>query len=308
MRAKFTSDAPLLETIPQYLLELGGKRIRPVLTLMSAQGFGMREPSQELIEVAAGIEMIHMATLLHDDIIDESQLRRHQESPYRRYGTTDTLLAGDFLLVRAFSLCARLDSFIIDSTERACVALTEGEILETSLNREKHSVDTSLLIARKKTAALFWLAARAGAHLATNGASDVVEAMSSFGEYLGTAFQIVDDILDVTSDFDLLGKPAGIDLREKKPSLVNVLWLKAAPETAKAILEGPNSLSPEDVQHALQQVRKSPVVDEARDIAETFIEKAREELERGRTRSANTHEETFLQLHCLLDYTLSRMR
>jgi geranylgeranyl pyrophosphate synthase len=133
--SKLTSDAELLETIPAYLLGLGGKRIRPAMTLLVSRAFGSKSvefPVAEVIDVAAGIELIHMATLLHDDIIDKSPLRRHKQSPFLKFGLGNSLLAGDFLLVRAFSLCARLDRYVIDATEQACIELTEGEILETA--------------------------------------------------------------------------------------------------------------------------------------------------------------------------------
>jgi octaprenyl-diphosphate synthase len=224
IRSKLVSDAPLLEEIPAYLLELGGKRMRPVLTLLVARALGQQTPAPALIDVAAGIELIHMATLLHDDIIDNSDMRRHKASPLNRFGQSETLLAGDFLLVRAFSLCARLDAAIIDATERACIHLTEGEILEVPLYATQHSRETALTIADKKTAALFELAAYSAAHIATANPT-VTSSMAAFGQALGIAFQILDDILDVTSDADLLGKPSGTDIRERKPSIVNILLL-----------------------------------------------------------------------------------
>lgn len=166
-----------------------------------------------------------MATLLHDDMIDNSPLRRHRQSAPARYGSNQSILAGDFLLVRAFALCARLDRPIIEATEQACVELTEGEILETSLVDDRHSVESALAIARKKTASLFRLAAFSAAHMSGVWV-DVESRMARFGELVGVSFQILDDVLDVVSDESLLGKRSGTDLRERKPS--SMYAIKAA--------------------------------------------------------------------------------
>ena len=273
IKSKFASDAPKFSEISSYLLDLGGKRMRPMLCLMMARLFGMKEASRELVDVAAGIELIHMATLLHDDIIDQSPLRRHQASPFVKYGVGDTLLTGDFLLTRAFSLCARLDHFVILETEKACIELTEGEILEVPLHRAKHDLASSLTIARKKTAALFRLAAITAAHLATE--SPIAEkAAAQFGESLGIAFQVLDDILDVTSSEDLLGKKSGIDLRERKPTAVNVLWLATDSKLARTLLSEPSSADEAFVEQALVELRASSVIDQAKRVAKSHADQA----------------------------------
>lgn len=305
VQAKFDSDAPLLSEIPQYLFALGGKRMRPILSLLSARALGLVEPSRELIDVAAGIELIHMATLLHDDIIDRSPLRRHQDSPFIKFGLESTLLSGDFLLVRAFSLCARLDTFIIDSTEQACIELTEGEILETPLHQAKHDQESSLNIARKKTASLFRLATRSAAHLAHAGAG-AIEAMSVFGEKLGVAFQVLDDILDVTSSEDLLGKKSGIDLRERKPSLVNVLWLQSGSALA-ARLADQEAIDDQFIEAALQELRQSDVIAQARAIARQYTDAAARALDHAAKLAPTTNHLAITALQTVLDYTLERM-
>jgi octaprenyl-diphosphate synthase len=150
--AAFASDVRLMREIPAYLINLGGKRIRPVLALLTGKALGLTSPPPRLLDIAAGIELIHMATLLHDDIVDRSPIRRHKPSPLAKYGINATLLSGDFLLTRAFGLCARLDSTIINATEQACIELVEGEALETSLHEETHTLSTSLTIAKRKAA------------------------------------------------------------------------------------------------------------------------------------------------------------
>ena len=162
----FVSDATLLQEIPQYLHSLGGKRIRPILTLLVAKACGETEITKDLLYIASGIEMIHLATILHDDIIDNSNLRRNKVSANIKFGINNTLLAGDFLLVRAFGLCGHLSDSIVTETEKACVALTEGEILETPLFQDHHNLDSYINIAKKKTASLFALAGFCGSHIA----------------------------------------------------------------------------------------------------------------------------------------------
>lgn len=282
IRSKFASDAKLLREIPEYLLELGGKRIRPALALCTADMCGVQPSAQkELYDIAAGIELIHMATLLHDDIIDHSPLRRGKPSPHITFGESATLLAGDFLLVRAFSLCAHLDEFIVQETEAACVYLTEGEILEAPLSRQECQLDQSLLIAEKKTAALFGLAAVSGAHLA-QVPREVELLLKKFGVEMGVAFQVLDDVLDVIADENLLGKRCGGDIVEQKPSIVNVLWLQDGSGLAQDLLLSETTPSAQDVQRALSYLRDGEgqnVVKQAKEIAEQKISTAKNALD-----------------------------
>jgi geranylgeranyl pyrophosphate synthase len=313
--SKLTSDAPLLETIPRYLQELGGKRIRPALTLLVSKAFGGSPlPPEQVIDVAAGIELIHMATLLHDDIIDKSPLRRHKESPFLKFGLSSSLLAGDFLLVRAFSLCARLDRYVIDATEKACIELTEGEILETPLFKEKHTVESSLNVARKKTASLFRLAADTGTHLSlapdsidSQDREQLLSEVQQFGESLGLAFQILDDILDVTSTEDLLGKKAGIDIIERKPSIVNVLWGQTGTPLAMRLFEAPGDDEEKYITESLAELNGSAVVAEARELARSHARDASMALEAARCIANDVDEPAIDLLRAIIDYTLERM-
>lgn len=306
IKSKLRSQAPLLEEIPLYLLTLGGKRMRPVSTLMVAKALQVFEPDQKLIDVAAGIELIHMATLLHDDIIDKSPLRRHRKSPFAKYGVPNTLLSGDFLLVRAFSLCSRLDSFVVDATEDACIDLTEGEILETTLFRSAHTIETSIEIARKKTASLFRLAAKSAAHLAGAGAQ-ATECFGIFGEKLGIAFQIIDDILDVTSDESMMGKQAGIDLRERKPSLVNVLWLKSGSDLSKKLLTKPAGDEELFIEKALAELRDGPVIRQATAIARTFGEEAAHALDQATAFAPRVDQDGMNDLRTIIRFSMERV-
>jgi len=306
IRSKLSSDAPLLEEIPKYLLDLGGKRVRPLLTLLTAKALGMEPASQHLVDVAAGIELIHMATLLHDDIIDNSPLRRHKKSAYMKYGTANTLLSGDFLLVRAFSLCAKLDAFIINATERACIELTEGEIMEVPLHKETHTLETSLSIARKKTASLFRLATESAAHIVSPDNKELVKVCAAFGENLGVAFQILDDILDIVSDEDLLGKKSGMDLIERKPSVVNVLWLKRETSLSKALLSD-TKIDDEYVLAARQEIMSSSVIQEAKEMALSYAGQAKNNLKTAQDSCKTPDVLAFQNLQNLIEFTTQRL-
>jgi octaprenyl-diphosphate synthase len=305
---KFVSEVPLLSEIPTYTFGLGGKRIRPVLTLVIGKLLGMQVPRQDLLEISAGIELIHLATLLHDDIIDKSPVRRHKESAYARFGIESTLLSGDFLLVRAFALCARLHPEIIAATEKACVELVEGEILETPLHTAKHSQESSLTIARKKTAALFRLSAFSGVFTVTNDFT-LAKEFGRFGEELGTAFQILDDILDITSSEDVLGKRPGMDLVERKPSLVNVLWLESGEAFAQQLLLPPRGFDAEDEFRlaGVAHLKDSRIIEQARAMATSRVELAKKSLTAGLSKLRNPDDEALKLLSGLLQYTIERV-
>jgi octaprenyl-diphosphate synthase len=306
IREKLISEAPALSEISSYLLDLGGKRIRPALCLICAKALSADPSSESLIQIAAGIELIHMATLLHDDIIDKSKIRRHKSSPFLKYGANDTLLTGDFLLVRAFSLCSKLDQYIIEKTEQACVELTEGEILELPLTEKIHDLDSSLLISRKKTAALFRLACECAAHLSSSN-EEVIKDFSLFGESIGIAFQILDDILDVTASEDVLGKEPGSDIRERKPSVVNVLWLASGSLLSKRLLDAPTIDEEVFVSQSLLEIQNSEIIAQAKTIAKKYAANSDSLLEKIMAISKNGNSEAFAALRGLVDYCIQRM-
>jgi geranylgeranyl pyrophosphate synthase len=173
---------------------------------------------------------------------------------------------------------------VIDATERACIDLIEGETAEVPLSKSDHTVASSLEISRKKTAALFWLAAQVGTHVALAKRipnltlSPIVSQMAIFGEQLGIAFQILDDIMDVTSEQDLMGKRTGVDLRERKPTIVNVLWLQTNSPLAQRLKTPASGEDEEFVSNALQELRISPVISQARTIALEHAKRAESAL------------------------------
>lgn len=301
------SDAPLLQEIPQYLLSLGGKRIRPILTLLCAKAAGQKELSKELIHIASGIELIHMATILHDDIIDNSSLRRNKVSANVKFGTSNTLLAGDFLLVKAFGLCGLLSDDIVKETESACVALTEGEILETPLYSDNHNIDSYINIAKKKTASLFSLSGYTGARLADCDI-EVSNKFKMFGENIGIAFQILDDILDISADQEKLGKPIGTDIRERKPSSVNIFWLESNLKSSDFLRTEPNNNKNEDliIKELVNEIKDSDVLNSAKLLAQKYANLAKNNLEEALNASNNKDSKSANMLKLLVEYTLSR--
>jgi octaprenyl-diphosphate synthase len=308
IRKAFRSDVTPMRDIPDYLLSLGGKRIRPALTLLCAKALGASIISQEIIDVAAGIELIHMATLMHDDIIDQSPIRRHKPSPYAKFGTPLTLLSGDFLLTRAFGLCAKLDDTIIAATEQACIELVEGEALETPLYSEQHTTKTSLVIAQRKTASLFRLAAFCAGHL-TSTTPESLRLLSEFGESLGVAFQFIDDILDVTASEATLGKQPGIDIVERKPSIVNVLWLESGTSSAQHLLQPPKSPEEEKafVETSLRELQASSVMLSAKSLAQQYGERARTALHAALGTETRRESPAGQALFAVIDFALDRL-
>ncbi|TMA38627.1 MAG: polyprenyl synthetase family protein [Deltaproteobacteria bacterium] len=268
-----------LATIASHLLGAGGKRVRPSVVLLAfhAAGDGARR-HDDAIEAAVALELIHSATLLHDDIIDGGDVRRGRPSALRTFGVSDTLVAGDFLFSRAFALCARFEPAVIRWAADACVSLTEGEILQGRF-RHNPSVTVAdyLEIIRRKTASLFAAGARTAAHLA--GASpELVEAMAAGGEHIGLAFQVSDDLLDVVGHPGTTGKPRGIDLRDGNPSLPIVLALRADPEFAR--LFASDRLAGSDVEAGLGRIRQSGVLAEVAARAQSHVSAALEALVR----------------------------
>jgi geranylgeranyl pyrophosphate synthase len=300
----FASSSPTIFEINNYLFKIGGKRLRPLLILLSARLFGMKTPSDKIITACASIELIHMATLLHDDIIDKSDTRRGHESAYKTFGLSASLLAGDFLLVRAFGLsCHTLDEKLINYTERACLALTEGEELEGVITGDKwKSYDEYLDIIRKKTASLFSLACATGAYFA-GAEEEHVKTLERFGLLLGVAFQIIDDILDVVADEKDFGKPLGTDLKQRTPSIINILWLESGDAKARDFFNQEKQHSAKDIKKTVLYLKKSNIVVRAKEIANQFVEQAGTELDKLDNVIDFNVKKEFL---ALLDKTLNR--
>jgi len=224
------SPVALIPQLAGHLVAAGGKRVRPVLTLAGARLCGYEGERQ--VRLAASVEFIHTATLLHDDVVDESMLRRGRDSANAVWGNQSSVLVGDFLFARAFELMVVDGSLrVLKILSRASAVIAEGEVMQLlTTNDTETSEEAYLDVIRAKTATLFAAAARIGAVIADRPRVEE-EALESYGMNLGIAFQLIDDVLDYSADQAALGKTVGDDFREGKISLPVVLaWRRGAPE------------------------------------------------------------------------------
>lgn len=223
IRQRLHSEVSLVNQIAEYIISAGGKRIRPVLVLLLANAYGYRGTAHH--ELAAVVEFIHTATLLHDDVVDESSMRRGRQTANALFGNAASVLVGDFLYSRSFQMMVSLDNMrVMRILSDATNVIAEGEVLQL-LNMHDPDVthESYLKVIRSKTAKLFEAAAELGALV--GGASDEqIAAAGEYGRSLGTAFQLIDDVLDYAGDATEIGKNLGDDLREGKPTLP-LIWL-----------------------------------------------------------------------------------
>ena len=218
IRASLTSDVALVTQIAEYIIAAGGKRLRPVLLLLVSGALGYKGPKAH--ELAAVVELIHTATLLHDDVVDESELRRGRKTANAMFGNAASVLVGDFLYSRSFQMMVGTGSMeIMQVLSEATNVIAEGEVLQLmNVGNAAVSEADYLQVIRYKTAKLFEAASRLGAIVA--GADEPAKAkMAEYGMRLGTAFQLIDDVLDYTGNVAETGKNAGDDLAEGKPTL-----------------------------------------------------------------------------------------
>jgi octaprenyl-diphosphate synthase len=218
IRARLDSEVALIRAIGDYIIGAGGKRMRPAMLLLVARALGY--PGAHHHVLAAVVEFIHTATLLHDDVVDESSLRRGRETANAVFGNAASVLVGDYLYSRSFEMMVDVDSMrVMQILSETTTVIAEGEVLQLLNVRDPDvSEDRYLQVVRYKTAKLFEAAARVGAVLAGATASQE-EAAAAYGRHVGTAFQLVDDALDYQGDAAALGKNVGDDLREGKPTL-----------------------------------------------------------------------------------------
>ena len=215
---RLRSDVALINQIAHYIVSAGGKRIRPMLVLLFSGALGFSGPAKH--ELAATVEFIHTATLLHDDVVDEAALRRGRQTANALFGNAASVLVGDFVYSRAFQMMVSVNSMrVLEVLAEATNVIAEGEVLQLmNMHDPNLRVDDYLRVIRFKTAKLFEASARLGAVLAGAG-SEVEESCADYGRSLGTAFQLVDDLLDYEGSTSELGKNVGDDLREGKPTL-----------------------------------------------------------------------------------------
>lgn len=274
------SDVGLVSEIGRYIREGGGKRVRPALLLLASRLSGYRD--QRGVVLAATVEFIHTATLLHDDIIDEATTRRGRRSVNSRWGNDVTVLLGDFLYTKSMAMALSQDNLpILRLLSDVTLRMIEGEILEIERDGDMRvTQDDHLDLIRRKTADLFAAATRIGGLLG-DLPEEQLEALTSYGLNLGICFQMVDDLLDFTAEEETLGKPVANDLREGKVTLPMIFLLRRAvdgdAEKVRAVLEdrGFRRVSREEI---VRLARERGALDEARALAETFAEAARSDL------------------------------
>lgn len=213
-----SSQVPLVEKIGQYIIQSGGKRLRPLLVLLAARACGYQQDQH--INLATVVEFIHTATLLHDDVVDTSDLRRGRPTANNKWGNSSSVLVGDFLYSRAFQILVSIGQVEVMSTlSNATNIIAEGEVLQL-LNAKNPDVSEAdyLHVILGKTAMLFEAASHTGAQLA-NASAEQEDALRRFGQHLGIAFQLIDDLMDYAGNQATMGKNVGDDLAEGKPTL-----------------------------------------------------------------------------------------
>ncbi|HKY08427.1 MAG TPA: polyprenyl synthetase family protein [Candidatus Binatia bacterium] len=261
-----------LTNISAHLVHSGGKRVRPMVTLLAYLAFGGKR-IQDIVDIATAIELIHTATLLHDDIIDGAETRRGKESAYKKFGLKSTLVAGDFLFIKAFEFAGKFDETVVQWTADACTLLTEGEILQGLFNRNRAvTLDDYLEIVKRKTASLFHTGAKVGAYLA-GARPALVQETERYGLNMGIAFQMVDDILDIVGHPDLLGKPTGMDLRDGNPALPIILAVINGDNMVREVFDC-GKPSEQQIAAALVALKNGDSIQKAKSLSKGYAEEA----------------------------------
>lgn len=278
LRQAETPD-PLLTQVAQQMVKAGGKRLRPVFVLLGGKCCG--GSLDRLLPLAVAMEMIHMASLIHDDVIDASPLRRGRPTVWARWGEKVSLHAGDYLFARALLLVATYDDFRIPSLlARVSVQMVQGELeqLDGTYNIDLTLKDYLKRI-RRKTALLLSASCELGA-VAAGGSEDKIRALRLYGRYLGMAFQLTDDVLDMIAEPETLGKPQGSDLRQGVITLPALYALKVSPYRRRlALLLTKPAKSEAEISEAMELVREGGGIAYTLDLAERYLQKARERLQ-----------------------------
>ncbi len=237
IHAQLNSDVSLINQLGFYIISGGGKRIRPLLAVLAARALGYQGNAHTT--AAAFIEFIHTATLLHDDVVDESDMRRGKATANAAFGNAASVLVGDFIYTRSFQMMTELGSMkILKLMSNAVNVIAEGEVQQLMNCNDPNTTEESYMqVIYSKTARLFEAATQIGAIL-NDSPADVELAMQNYGKYLGTAFQLIDDVMDYTSDGKEMGKNVGDDLAEGKPTLPLLYAMKnGTPEQSAMIRE-----------------------------------------------------------------------
>ncbi len=274
IKQQLTSRVPLVSKIGDYITSAGGKRLRPLLVLLCGKALGREGDDLRLL--AATIEFLHTATLLHDDVVDESSMRRGRETANALFGNAASVLVGDFLYSRSFQMMVGLNNMrVMQILSDATNVIAEGEVLQL-LNMHNPDVthESYLTVIRSKTAKLFEAAAELGA-LVAGASNEQIAAAGEFGRSLGTAFQLIDDVLDYAGDAAEIGKNVGDDLREGKPTLPLIYLMEHGTPQQRELVR--TCIEQGDEQHfdaVLAAVTSSGALDYTRKQAEEAARRA----------------------------------
>ncbi|MDX1816913.1 MAG: octaprenyl diphosphate synthase [Marinobacter sp.] len=276
---RLASDVPLVEKIAHYIIESGGKRLRPLLVLLASRAVGYDR--QDHLKLAAVIEFLHTATLLHDDVVDTSDLRRGRSTANAKWGNAPSVLVGDFLYARAFEMMVELESLpIMNVLSHATAVIAEGEVMQLmNVKNPDLTEEQYMTVIHNKTAMLFEAASHTGAQLA--GASAVQEqGLKDYGKHLGLAFQLVDDVLDYRGDAEAMGKNVGDDLAEGKTTLPLIhAMAHSSDEESQLIRQAIRKGGLDDLDPILEIVERSGAIEYTMTRAREQAEKARACLE-----------------------------
>jgi octaprenyl-diphosphate synthase len=304
IRARMASrHAPRIPEVTAHLVEAGGKRLRPLLTLASADLCGYRGPHD--VNLAATVEFIHTATLLHDDVVDKSAQRRGRPTANLLYDNKSSVLVGDYLFARAFQLMVEPGSIrVLDILSNASATIAEGEVLQLTAARDLRTDESVYLqVVRGKTAALFSAATEVGGVIA-GAPEEQIKALFRYGDALGIAFQIVDDLLDYEGDAAATGKNVGDDFRECKLTLPVIKAVEAADDDERAFWTRTIEKGDQrdgDLDHALALLHAHGALDRTRADAKAWIDTAR-----GALQSFPAHPVRDMLDH-LADYVMARI-
>lgn len=278
IRARLDSEVVLIRTIGEYIVSGGGKRMRPALVLMIANALGYQGSKHHLL--AAVVEFIHTATLLHDDVVDESDMRRGRSTANAVFGNAASVLVGDYLYSRSFEMMVESDSMpVMSILSNATTVIAEGEVLQLlNVHDPDVSLERYLQVVRYKTAKLFEAAAEVGAIIA--GATPQQQAQAAaYGRHVGTAFQLVDDVLDYTGDAGELGKNVGDDLREGKPTMPLIRVMETGTPEQRQLIQDAIRTGEADFAAVAQAIQATDALEYTRQAARNEAELARQALQ-----------------------------
>ncbi|WBG63711.1 polyprenyl synthetase family protein [Pseudomonas citronellolis] len=274
IRRQLSSRVPLVEKIGDYIISAGGKRLRPLLVLLSGKALGYSGDDLRLL--AATIEFLHTSTLLHDDVVDASGLRRGRATANAQWGNAPSVLVGDFLYARSFEMMVELGSMpVMRIISQATRVIAEGEVLQLTKVRDASTTEeTYMEVIRGKTAMLFEASTHSAAAIA-GATPEQAEALRQFGDALGIAFQLVDDLLDYRGDASTLGKNVGDDLAEGKPTLPLIATMRdGTPEQALLVRKAIQQGGSQDLEGIRAAVEAAGALDYTANLAREYAARA----------------------------------